>query len=293
MRGLTTAVMGTAIVLGATASSAQDISTAQVAPATTTATGASVTDTSGPTDHSVVVGHLGLRYFGAVTVPLLPTAGQGVPSFGSGQSIVNTTDPGAENPPSATLQTIGVRYWLNSSLALEGGLALGIGTGSVSRTMPAATQNATNSADTPNYFGIGLHAGMPITLAESKHVAIHLVPYVGFYYAQSAIQVSPDTMSTNDQTSSTALFHLGANAQAELQFGFLGIPQLGLLAQFGLGMRYFSQANRSIVNPGNRETSTTGSGFGISTTVGPNYSLAEILSGSISAVWYFGSSPGR
>ena len=285
--------MGAAIVLGAASASAQDLSTTQVGPSTTTTTGASVTDTSGPTDHSVVTGRLGLRYFGAVTVPLLPTAGLGVPSFGSGQSIVNTTDSTAMNPPSATLQTIGMRYWLNQSLAIEGGLAFGIGTGSLSRTTPAAMGNATNSSDTPNYFGIGLHAGMPITLAESKHVAIHLVPYVGFYYAQSAIQVSPDSMSTNDQTGSTALFHLGANAQAELQFGFLGIPQLGLLAQFGLGMRYVSQTNRSIVNPGNRETSTTASGFGIATTVGPNYSLADILSGSISAVWYFGGSPGR
>lgn len=315
MRNAVSLTLGAAVLAMSSLAGAQDlnVSTTAAQPSTTTSSGGSVTDTSGATDHSVVTGHIGLRYFGSVVVPLLTGAGGGVPDFAGSQNFACTSPSspscggaaggmgmgmGMGMRPSATstatLHTVGIRYWLNSSLGIEGGIAFGIGSGSVSNTdFVAGRGNSTTPTDQPNYFGIGLQAGLPIVLADSKHVSIHLAPYLGFHYASSAIQRSPTTMTTVDESASTFMLSLGANLAAELQFGFLGIPQLGLQAQFGLGMRYISQSVRAISNPGSQEFSTVTSGFGLATTVGPNYGLADIIGGSISAVWYFGGAPGR
>jgi hypothetical protein len=267
--------MGTAIVLGATASSAQDISTTQVAPATTTSTGASVTDTSGPTDHSVVVGHLGLRYFGTAPMPSLAYNGMMV-----GQN--NTQD----------LHTVGARYWLNGVIGIEAGLGIGFASGSTTTTTPTAMGSTTNSSDIPNFFGIGLQVGLPIMLAEAKHLAIHLDPYMAFRYGTSGITTGSGPNTTDDKLNAVQ-FGLGANAVAEMQFGFIGLPQLGLQAQFGFGLTYTNTSRNTTIVATNTVTNVSSSTFNIGTTVGPHYGLDQIINGSISAVWYFGSSPGR
>lgn len=267
--------MGTAIVLGAVSASAQDLTTTQVAPSTTTTTGASVTDTSGPTDHSVVVGHLGLRYFGSADMPALSFTG-GMASQGGSQAV----------------HTVGARYWLNNSLGIEAGLGIGFTSGSNTRTVQSGGNTMQQSSDNPNFFGLGLQVGLPIMIAEAKHLAIHLDPYLYFRYGTSGITTGSGT-STTDNTLSAVQFGLGANAVAELQFGFIGLPQLGLQAQFGFGLAYNSNSFKSVVLSTNDTTTASSSGFGIGTTVGPHYGLDQIISGSISAVWYFGASPGR
>lgn len=275
MRGLISTVMGAAIVLGATAAGAQDLTTTPVAPATTTTTGGSVTDTSGPTDHSVVVGHLGLRYFGSAAMPAL--------SFNGGMVGQNSTQD---------LHTVGARYWLNGAIGIEAGLGIGFASGSTTLTTPTATGSQTNSSDIPNFFGLGLQVGLPIMLAEAKHLAIHLDPYLAFRYSTSGITSGSGPATTDDKLSAVQ-FALGANAVAEMQFGFIGLPQLGLQAQFGFGLNYTSTSRNSTVVATNTVTNVSNSTFGIGTTVGPHYGLDQIISGSISAVWYFGGSPGR
>ena len=43
----------------------------------------------------------------------------------------------------------------------------------------------------------------------------------------------------------------------------------------------------------NNDTTTNSTGaFSLGTTVGPHYGLTDIITGTISAVWYFGSTPG-
>lgn len=274
MRGLLSTVMGAAVVLGATVAGAQDLNTTPATPSTATSTGGSVTDTSGPTDHSVVVGRLGLRYFGSAQVPAL--------SFSGG--MVGTTG-------SEALHTVGVRYWLNNSIGLEAGLGIGFSSGSSTRTVQTGGMTTTQSSDNPNFFGLGLQVGLPIMLAEAKHLAIHLDPYLFFRFGTSGITTGVST-ATTDNTLSAVQFGLGANAVAELQFGFIGLPQLGLQAQFGFGLAYTSISQQSVVLSTNDTTTSSSSSFGIGTTVGPGYGLDEIISGSLSAVWYFGGSPG-
>jgi hypothetical protein len=268
-------LMGAAIVLGATAAGAQDLSTTPVAPATATSTGGSITDTSGVTDHSVVVGHLGLRYFGSADMPALSFAG-GMATQGGTQA----------------LHTVGMRYWLNGSLGLEAGLGIGFSSGSNTRTVQSGGNTTQQSSDNPNFFGLGLQVGLPIMVAEAKHLAIHVDPYLYFRYGTSGITTGSGT-TTTDNTLSAVQFGLGANAVAEMQFGFIGLPQLGLQAQFGFGLAYNSNSFKSVVLSSNDTTTSSASGFGIGTTVGPHYGLDQIISGSISAVWYFGASPGR
>ena len=116
MRGFHSLLVGAAIISGASLASAQDLNTAS---AQASHGGGSITDTSGPSDHSVVVNRLALRYFGASQLPTLSIMGM---------------SPGAG--ANATLHTVGLRYWMSSTFALEGGLSFGFQSASSTTTTP-------------------------------------------------------------------------------------------------------------------------------------------------------------
>ena len=200
--------------------------------------------------------------------------------------------------PLVALHTVGARYWLSNSLAIEGGLAFGFQSGGTTTTTTAGAGTTTVAADNPNFFGIGVQIGLPIMLAEAKHLSIHLDPYLALHYGHSAITLTPANDETRDLSLNAVLFRVGANATAELQFGFLGIPQLGLQATLGVGLDYGSSSFNTVITTTRAgqqprtETTASASGLSVGTTVGPNYSLAEMITGSISAVYYFGSAPG-
>ncbi len=280
MRSVLSLLVGAAFVTATSVAGAQDIGGAVPGTGPTqTVSGGSITDTSGPTDHSIVVNRLGLRYFGTAVMPALSDAGA---RGGSG-----------------TLHTVGARYWLSGGVAIEGGIGLGFRSGGTTTTTTAGAGTTNTSADIPNFFGIGAHIGLPIMLAESKHLVVHLDPYLSLHYGRSAITTTPESDVQNDTTLNAIRLSLGANATAEVQFGFLGIPQLGLQASLGLALNYLSgSANtvRTTTRAGQQprtETTVSESSFTLGTTVGPNYSLADIITGSISAVYYFGNAPGR
>lgn len=268
-------VLGAAITLGSSFAGAQELNTSAAPSSSATTTGASVTDTSGITDHAVVTGHWGLRYFGGTPLASLAASGTGTAS--------------------STVQTIGARYWLNGSLGIEAGIALGFTSGSTTITTSTGGMTTTVSSDVPNFFGIGVQVGLPIMLAEAKHLAIHLDPYLALHYGRSAITTG-DASMTNDRSLNAFQLMLGANATAELQFGFVGLPQLGLQASFGFGIAFRNNSQTETITRNNgprTDTTTSNSGFGLGTTVGPNYGLADIIQGSLSAVWYFGGAPSR
>ncbi|MBL8600959.1 MAG: hypothetical protein JNK72_03450 [Myxococcales bacterium] len=237
--------------------------------------GDSITSTAGPTDHSVVVNRLGLRYFGASSLPSLAVMG-GNPSAGAPQ----------------TIHTVGLRYWLNGGMGIEAGLGFGFRSASSTTTTQTGSTTNTSTEDDPNFFGLGLHFGLPVVLAEAKHVNIQLVPYAALAFGTSSITTGEGD-NVRDVSSSAVQLRAGANLAAELQFGFIGVPQLGLQAQFGaaLALNYFSALAELRRNGDTVEVSSTN--FTLGTTLGPHYGLADIISGSISAVWYFGGAPGR
>ena len=297
MRSILCLVVGAAIAVTTSVAGAQDIGGSTGPAPAAGSTGGSITDTTGVTDHSQVVGHMGLRYFGTTTMSVLGGAGSGLPTYDGTQGNLTIGNPqpvaGGMSAPSgsATLHTVGARYWVSNNLALEGGLSIGFASGSTSQTRPATMGTNTVTTDVPNFFGIGLQFGVPIMLAESKHLSINLTPLVGFHFATSAITTGTDDTAA-DQSGRSIQLTMGANAAAELQFGFIGVPQLALQAQFGLQLRYTSATLESVPRRSQLSTSSTVNNFGLGTTVGPNYSLGDILSGAISVIYYFGSAPG-
>lgn len=269
MRAALSIVLAAAVATVSSVAGAQDLNAAS----TPTSTGGSITDTSGITDHAVVTNHLALRYFGSTSVPALSFQGTMVTPTGS-----------------QSLHTIGIRYWLNGRLGIEGGLSLGFASGGSTTTNQTGGTTTTVSNDNPNFFGIGIHAALPIMLAEAKHLSIYLSPYLDLDYGTSSITTGAGTGTTDNSLGAFSL-RIGATAAAELQFGFLGLPQLGLIAQFGFGIAYTSLSGKSVTLSTNDTTTTSNSSFRLGTTIGPNYGLADIITGTISAVWYFGGSP--
>jgi hypothetical protein len=119
------------------------------------------------------------------------------------------------------------------------------------------------------------------------------------HYGTSAISTTPERDVQNDVSLNAFRLGVGANATAEVQFGFLGIPQLGLQASIGFNLNFQTSSQntvRTTTRAGEQprtETTTSNNAFNFGTTVGPSYSLADIITGSISAVYYFGNAPTR
>lgn len=173
------------------------------------------------TDHGRMVKHVGLRVFSTGAAAAVPAA-------------------------ALSLQTIGVRYWLQRSMGLEGGIGVGF---------LASTQGGASLVS------FGIQAGVPLVLAEAKHLSIHVAPFVSMSVV--SVGAGPATPSAR----------VGANLAAELQFGFIDVPQLSVQAQFGAAL---------VVNELGRDT------IGFTTTVGPGFAPLDILTGSINATWYLG-----
>jgi len=89
MRSALSLLVGVAFATAASVAGAQDLGGSVGTSSSQTVSGGSITDTSGLTDHSVVVNRLALRYFGAAQMPALNDTGM---RGGSG-----------------TLQTVGAR----------------------------------------------------------------------------------------------------------------------------------------------------------------------------------------
>jgi len=310
MRTLLSLSLGAALAMATSVAGAQDLGgTSTPAPAAGGGGGESITSTAGPTDHSLVIGRLGLAYFGSTGMPVLSGGNTGVPYNGVdglGEQGLNLVGPAstfmvnvngraqtftAQGTSNLRLHTVGARYWLNGGLALEGGLSIGFSAGSRSGTTTSGGGSFSGSEDNPNGFGIGFVFGVPIMLSESKHLSIHLDPTLSLSYASSSI----DRSNTVTDSSSSVFFGVGANMTAEIQFGFIGIPQLAIQARMGLMLnyRYASTTRVDRTSASSATDTASASAFGIATTVGPNYSLSDIIGGSISAVYYFGNAPQR
>jgi hypothetical protein len=160
-----------------------------------------------PSDHDAVVGHLGLeaRRLDPVPLPLTLRLGSGCPAA---QTTPCQVDMGA----------LEVRYWTSRNLALDVGAALALGGG----------RDHGTSLDT--YFGVGPIVGLTLLVANWRHLAVGASPQASFVW------FGPGGGSSN----AMRLVDLRAAMEAELHFGFVGVPALsvGLLA--GLGFRYES-----------------------------------------------------
>ena len=191
-------------------------------------------------DHDLFVHHIAVGYFGISQLPV-----------GTGGAA-----PGIVNAP-----VVGVRYWVSRLVGVD--LGLGFGYSTTSETGVAA------STDT---WGFALHGGLPLSLAQSKHFSFEVVPIeatIGFTGGSNPMGM------VNGPSASGLLFRAGARVGAELQFGFIGIPQLALEASLGLYVQHESYG------VGNNSVNTTT--FTTSVSSDP----WAIFTDTISALYYF------
>jgi hypothetical protein len=222
----------------------------------------------GSTDHSKVIGKIGIGYFGQFDVP-----------YGA----LGTGAPG--NPGTAPTQMVGVRYWFQEKMGLDLGLGLGISSGSTERPGAAGT---TVKSDTPSIFAFSLKAGVPLALGVGRHYAFILEPQVLFGHASETIKaaIPPSAPGTVDTTHSGNHFQIGASAGAIVYFGFIGIPQLTLDATVGL---YADIANGTTNSPVGAAPTTsekrTFSSFVITTQTA--HQPWNIFNSNVAAIYHF------
>jgi hypothetical protein len=156
-------------------------------------------------DHDAVIGRVGVsaRRLDMGPVPLALRPGLGC-----------VAEAGA--PCTVTIGALGARYWMSRNLALNGALALAAGGGS------------SGSASLDTYLGVGPVVGISVLLANWRHLAVLASPEVGFLWFRPA----------GGDTSSTVMFDFQAALEAEVHFGFIGVPALSIGLLAGAGVQY-------------------------------------------------------
>jgi hypothetical protein len=231
-----------------------DVNVQPVPAATTTTTTRTTVATSG-TDHAAMVGHFGVGAFGIIDLPV---------SLGVG----------GDNAGTLSAPTIGARYWMDERMAIEGALGLGYSSGSVTNK----TGNTSTETNAPSLFGLALHAGLPLVFATSAHFAFEVVPELNFGFVSGS-----QSLAAGKVDLSGLLLQLGARVGAEIQFGFIDIPQLALQGSVGLHMSY--QGRSASTSNNNVATESSNSSFNFGTTIqGKPW---DIFTSNIAAIYYF------
>ncbi len=244
--------------------------TATVSTTTTTTVPEAAKKDDGITDHEKVVGKFGVMYFGVTQQPI-----------GTGA---------AANVGRGTVQTpvIGMRYWLQERLGIDVGV--GFNFFSSSRAVEANGQPEATT-DGPAVLAFALHGGLPLAFAYGKHYKFLLVPELNLGYAtqtEAAQNVPPGAPTPPDIHRSGFRFDVGARVGTEIQFGFIGIPELALQASVGLNFRRqvwsaSRDANAAAGVP-NPESSSDGQN-NLGTTVQSD--PWALFVNNISAIYYF------
>jgi hypothetical protein len=202
---------------------------------------------AGGTDHSLVVGHLGFGYLGRPGVQ--------VGSGGPGAGVVNAP-------------VVGVRYWLDPGMGIDVGLGFGFASGS--------TEAGGTSTDTPSQWAFVLHGGVPLALTSGRHYSFQIVPEANIGLGGGSGQTGAGVNVTNKGF----LLDVGARAGAEIQFGFIGLPELALQGSIGAMLALSSSSSTPDGGSKVGQSSTS-----INTTVF-NAPWA-VFTNSIAALYYF------
>jgi hypothetical protein len=263
----------------ATTSQSTEVTTTAPAagkPATTTATVTTTTETSaakkedGPTDHEKVIGKIGVMYFGFNQQPI--AGGAGAPTAGISRTTVSTP-------------VIGARYWLKERLGIDAGLGFNVTRSSTTVQPPTGPETTT---DNPTVLSFALHGGLPLAFAYGKHYKFLLVPEVNFGYATrtDTVQNPPAGAAVPpDIHRSGVRFDVGARIGSEIQFGFIGIPELALQASVGLNFHHEIWSVSQDAGPtvaGASSVSQNATGFGTNVQSDP----WALFVNNISAIYY-------
>jgi hypothetical protein len=235
--------------------------------------------TPGGSDHDQMVGRLAVGYFGITTI------GAGAAFIGGPGGPGAITSPYAVSGPAPI---VGIRYWLDPMIGIDAGLGVGILGGGESFEQ---TGTPSIERDRDTFLGLGLHAGVPLSLASSGHFSFQIVPELNVLYASATVDpnqednpATPEDESEGDISHTGFHFDVGARAGGELHFGFMGVPQLSLQASVGLAFALDNGSTTNSVGPAQDvDTSSSRTFFG---TNGGNTPWG-IFTNSIGALYYF------
>ena len=251
--------------LGDTSASGQ-VTTTQTTTTTTESSSPPADDVGydGPnrfsgTDHGSVVGRFGVGFFGVVGVP--------TPAFDGDGDLTGEL-------ATASAPTLGIRYWLQDALAIEAALGFAITSSGTSSESDAGGEAEANG---PSNFALALHGGVPLVFAASKHFAFEVIPELNIGFATGG--VDDESPANEDIDTSGFLLELGARVGAEIQFGFIDIPELALQATVGVHLRL---ENRS-VSQGDVDTTNSRFSFGTDLQGEP----WDIFQGAVATIYYF------
>lgn len=215
------------------------------------------TKKKGGTDHEMVVGRLGIGFFGTAQLPAGFDA--------NGATLVSAPQ-------------VGMRMWFVENLGIEGAIGFALSSGSV--------DNDGTSVDLESVFGLAFHVGLPLSFYYGEHYNFMLIPEINVGFADGSVPVA----GNGDTLISGFNFGVGARIGAEIQFGFIDIPELALQGTVGLGFQ-FQSATNDVCNPdpaascNEGSTQSTLSRVGLGTTV--QAEPWDIFTGNIAAIYYF------
>jgi len=220
-----------------------------------------------PSDHSRVVGHLGLGLLGVAS---LPYPG-GMDSRGSFNSRIAIGSTHTVDAP-----TFGARYWLRERVGVDLGLGIALGS-------DGGHTFATSTGDTPasgtSLFALSLHAGLPIVLFHGRHYNFLAIPELNLGFSSGGDDGASATDLNDDNSYSGLMIEVGARVGAEVHLGFIGLPYLALQMSVGLAVRYESRTYSNASNTGQ-----TGQRFGLNS--GRNFDLDSILLHGLGLILY-------
>lgn len=171
-------------------------------------------------DHDAVVGHVGIQARRVDPGPL-PLALR--PGLGCAADM--------STPCTVALGALGARYWVTRNLAWNGYLAFGAGGGSVG-------SSGAQGLDT--YLGVGPIVGLTLLLANWRHLAVGASPELGVVWFRPG----------GAGSGSTKIVEMRAALEAELHFGFVGVPALSIGLQAGAQLQYESNASAHLWSVG-------------------------------------------
>ncbi len=209
---------------------------------------------TGASDHDQVVGRLAVGYLGRRTIPV--GAGGSTANF---DSVLDVEAP-----------VIGVRYWIDSMLGIDAGLGLSLNSGSWELDTPGAD----GDGDLDSSTAFLIHVGVPLSLASYDHFSFQVVP-------EANVGLGSGSAADGDISYNGFQLDVGARAGAEIQFGFIGIPQLSL--QGSVGLLFGIQSLKA--EDDNADTTATQNRTFLTTTVGDN--PWNIFTSNVAALYYF------
>ena len=279
MRNVLGSIAGLGVLLTTTVALAQDSSE----PPTTTAPKVSVTASAstsgggggekkddGISDHEKVVGKFGVMYFGVTQQPI----------GASGANNVLAMTKGTVPTP-----VIGMRYWLQERMGIDVGLGFNFFNSGTTTTAGGKE----TSVDGPAVLAFALHGGLPLAFAYGKHYKFLVVPELNFGFAtQTEAAQNPTGATPPDIHRGGLRIDVGARVGTEIQFGFIGIPELALQASVGLNFRHQNwnasrDANAAAGVPNPESVSQSANNFGTTVQSDP----WAIFVNNVSAIYYF------